>query len=461
LIANGTLLASLSVISGSLGLDLPLGDASIDMGVSGDGLAIRFVSESPDLSTLPLPVPVDITDVSGVDGDIGTEGIFDFTIAADGTPSISSESYLRVAGRLDVDTGVLGGIVGTDLARLSVDGSMRIDGSGYRVAGTTDASFIPGLDIGVGADVDAFVAFDDIANSSILVSGDLAIGGIGLTGEAGARLDRNGVEAWGLAGLPFGDIEVRGTINADGAQLTGVARAVVPLGPIADAAAALRGGLEAARADVEQIDDEIERIRADIDAGRDANQAGLRQAQADVAAERAELDAILDTIAYNRSEIRRMQAEQEASWDPFHDAWLSIQIAALEVANVAQDGYRIVAQGALDIAIGALRVIEAGLEVIPVDADPRIVALFIAREAAMLVLDGASAVLSIVPDEVRANLAITVGTQGFVGDAGIETCTDGSCSTVVSGSVQSDPAQLCFVLLEQNICVGLPDLSLI
>lgn len=458
MVANGTLLASLSIISGNLGIDVPLGDATIDMGVSDDGLHTRFVTESTDPAELRLPIAVDFT---GVDGGVRAEGAFGFAIAADGTPSVGADSYLQIEGRLDLQAAGLTGLAGIELSTISIDGLMRLDPAGYRVAGSFEGSLVPQIDLGAGATVDAFISFDDLANSSILVAGEARIGAIDLTGEAGLRVDRSGVEAWGQAALPFGSIEVRGAINADGVTLRGSARVVVPLGPIADAAGAIRGELETAKDEVAKLDDEIERIRTDINAGRDANQAGLRQAQADVAAERAEFDSILDTMAYNRSEIRRMQAEQEASWDPFYDLDLSVRIGALEVANLAQDGYRIVAQAALDIAIGALQVIGAGLEIIPVDADPRIVALFIARETAMLALDGAAAVLSIVPDEVRANLDIVVGTAGLAGDAGIETCVDGNCTTVVAGSIQSAPPQLCFALLDQNLCVGLPVLTLV
>lgn len=457
MVANGTLLASLSVISGTLGIDVPLGDATIDMSVSSNGLQTRFVTESADPGELLLPV---VVDVAGVDGGVRAEGSFGFAIAADGTPSVAADSYLHIEGRLNLQAGGLAGVAGVELSAISIDGLMHLDPTGYRVAGSFDGSLVPQIDLGAGATVEAFIAFDDLANSSILVAGDASVGVIELTGEAGLRVDRNGVEAWGTAAFPFGAIEVRGAITAEGISLSGSARAAVPLGPIADAAGALRGELQTAKDEVANLDGEIERIRADINTGRDANQAGLRRAQADVAAERAGLDAILDTMAHNRGEIRRMQAEQKASWDPFYDLDLSIRIGALEVANLAQDGYRLVAQAALDIAVGVLQVIESGLEVIPVDADPRIVALFIAREAAMLVLDGATAVLSIVPDEVRANLDIVVGTAGFVGEAGIETCVDGDCTMVVAGSVQSSPAQLCFTLLEQDLCVGLPDLVL-
>lgn len=458
MVATGTLLASLSIISGKLGIDVPLGDATIDMSVSDEGLQTRFVTESTNPGELRLPIAVDF---SGVDGGVRAEGAFSFAIGADGTPSIGADSYLQIEGRLNLQAAGLAGLAGVELSTISIDGLMRLDPAGYRVAGSFEGSLVPQIDLGAGATVEAFIAFDDLANSSILVAGNARIGAIDLTGEAGLRVDRNGVEAWGEAALPFGSIEVSGVINADGVMLRGSARAVVPLGAIADAAGVVRGELEAAKDEVAKLDGEIERIRIDIKTVRDVDQAGLRGAQADVAAERVELDSILDTMAENRSEIRRMQAEQEASWDPFYDLDLSIRIGALEVANLAQDGYRIVAQAALDIAIGALQVIEAGLEIIPIDADPRIVALFFARGAAMLVLDGATAVLSVVPDEVRANLDIVVGTAGLAGDAGIETCVDGNCTTVVAGSIQSSPPQLCFVLLGQDLCVGLPDLTLI
>ena len=174
----------------------------------------------------------------------------------------------------------------------------------------------------------------------------------------------------------------------------------------------------------------------------------------------AALDEILDTIAYNDRLIAQKRAEQAATWDPFVDFGLELEIQALQFANTVQYGYRAVAKGALDIAIGALRLIEGGLEIIPVDADPRIVALVIAREAAMLVLNAATGVLGLVPDEIRAQIEFTIGTAGVFGDASIETCTDGACSVVVGGTVSSNPPQLCFVLLEVEICVGLGELDL-
>ena len=95
LIANGTLLASLSVISNKLGIDIPLGDATLDMGVSSNGLRVRFVAETPSLDELLLPVVIDFL---GADGKIRTEGAFDFAIGADGAPSIGPDSYLQIAG---------------------------------------------------------------------------------------------------------------------------------------------------------------------------------------------------------------------------------------------------------------------------------------------------------------------------------------------------------------------------
>jgi hypothetical protein len=124
---------------------------------------------------------------------------------------------------------------------------------------------------------------------------------------------------------------------------------------------------------------------------------------------------------------------------------------ALQTANTAQKGYKPVAEVTLTAAREALLAIETALNTIPLDADPRVVALITARDAAVLTLsalrDGAD--LLDIGGLIRGEIQVTVGINGLGGASVGELChSDGSnCTTLSGGRVSFFPtAELCMEL---------------
>ena len=157
-------------------------------------------------------------------------------------------------------------------------------------------------------------------------------------------------------------------------------------------------------------------------------------------------DKIADLRRDQAAEIRRYEnltfLEQAAQSIPHLGtlAFIEGEIAALTAANVTQAGLHFAATGVLDGAQLLLDGIEAGLDAIPVDTDPRIIALCAAKETATFALQTARTVADAVSigGTLRGEITWELGTNGLSASLIAEYC-DGECTTLAGGSVRLTP----------------------
>ncbi len=435
---TGDLSVTLPFIPDKLDIEFPLGRAGVVVEADQRGLRVSYAGKlgGEDVS-LPLGIPLQIPQgnellVSGVLG-LDTTGA---------VPVPSADSYFEAAGNFGLGLSALGDLFGVAVDDgFTVQGQLRIDVTGVTASGTSTVSLHPDIDLGGQAAVELLISTEDPLDSYVDVVGGLRIGGIDLSGDAALRLDREGLTARGTLDSPLGGIALAGMVGPGGIDLRGDASLVLPLDFLHEFSSAATAGIDAAQAEVDKLNGEIDRLRNEIREGRRNRSAAFRDARDAVAKARRDLDDILANIAYNDRLIAQKVKEQEATANPFEDARLGLEIGALQLANTTQYGYRATAQGVLDLAQGVLDGIEAGLDAIPVDTDPRIVALFVARDTATGALEVArfGATIIDVSGEFRADISLQLGTSGIDGSVDVRFCDDNGCSDIAGGSLRTTP----------------------
>ena len=151
---------------------------------------------------------------------------------------------------------------------------------------------------------------------------------------------------------------------------------------IKKAADAALAEIRNAKAEVEKIYGEIERMRLTVKREREAVQRKLRSARSSVRSAQREVNKIKRSINSTKRYYNSLPATNWP-WKPSKArewVWVGPKLAGLYTAYG-------VATAALEAAKLVLKGIEKLIEVIPIDADPRIVALFAAYEIAKGALD--------------------------------------------------------------------------
>ena len=93
---------------------------------------------------------------------------------------------------------------------------------------------------------------------------------------------------------------------------------------------------------------------------------------------------------------------------------------------------------------------EAAAVVIPIDADPRLIALFVARDGAIVVLEAAKLALPPLPDipgEFVGKINLQLGTRGLSGQVRGEYC-DQQCTALAGGRLS--------LLPQPQACIAIP-----
>jgi hypothetical protein len=266
------------------------------------------------------------------------------------------------------------------------------------------------------------------------MSGEMLVAGIGLQ-PVMLRLDRNGLFVDGAFVTPISEIALAGEITSRGPSLSGSAGIAFGLGDVRAAIEKARAKVVEARRQVEALNGVVATQRAVVTREREASVASLIRARDVLASAQRRLDGLNAGIAGHRRAIAgyRGQISSKYRWykrQPWHKrgwawaryaayraakngqiAWRYGQIGALNVAKAA-------AKTGLEVAKTAVRGIEAGIAVIPIDADPRVAGPILALETARAGLKAAELALPKLPDvdaDIRGDVVLTLNHQGLRG----------------------------------------------
>ncbi len=474
---NGQVRASVPLVDDVLDFSFPLADASTGMrmglAAGSEGVDL-FLSGSMDSQSafdqlpawLPLEAPVDAS----------IEATARLVLNFNGGPLLDPASFVEIKGRMAMVPSYLTELTGVDLSELLVsEAAVRIDANGMRLNAKTTSSVHPAVELGGELSVDAFVSPANPTASYVALEGQVAIAAIDIDGAASLRLDSFGFTAKGHITTPVSQIELSGNITTTDVSLSGKARVEVPLNLLGDVLEGAPQALADAKEEVRKLDNEIQVIRDEIEANRaertrdfDAAQAAVNQAKADVDAVQRDIDAAYRRISTLEREIKEWEdwyddlpgIEQVAyGWASlsFEVGWRGTEIGLLYTGIGGLETARFLAQGVLDGAILFLEGVEAGLDLIPVDADPRIVALTLARETALGVLTLAEAGVSVLTIDARvaAEIDVTLGTSGLAGAVSGQVCSGSDCLELIGGSVTFAPTpEACFTVAGIETCLG-------
>lgn len=399
---NGEVKIGTQLLGDFVGLSFPLGEASAGLRVSGNAASIYFSGLlDPDTSFLPPQVPVVPAATVRLAGLVDSER--------------PEETRLVAEGHFDIGIGALGNLIGVKLGKaLEMDGELRIDRDGFWLQGTTTSRIHRDLAFSGEILVEAYFSPVDLTNSYVILRGDLAVGRVNLSAASEVRLDATGLFVSGAFLTPINTITLLGSVTRTGPAIEGHATVNFATDGVNDALDGAEAEVRKARQEVERIDSEIARMRGVVQAERDRDTAKLREAQAAVSAAQGAVNSIQSSINAKNARIRKLRSEI-SSWRSWYKKkkWYEkaaalpkmtaevgkreAEIAKLNAEIVALKGSLATARLTLAGAQETLRAVEKTVNVLPVDADPRIVALGASREVAVTVLRAAEKTLAAFP----------------------------------------------------------------
>ncbi len=386
---------------GILSFGFPLGNASAGVAVTTEEQAAYFSGlYDPDLSWLPKEVPFTPANSGRLAG---------FLSATD-----PQDTRLMAQGSYGYDTAGLSALIGIQLDDIVLaEADMKIDPAGVFVRGTSSASIHPSLGTGAALQVETLFSTANPLASYLLMRGDITVAGVGVS-PATVYAGGAGLLVSGSYVTPLSSIGLSGEITADGPSLTGTTEIVIPLGDITKAADDAEKAVSQARSDVEYLTVALADMRATVQAERDRDARNLSVAQSAVNKAQSSVNSLNSSISANYRNIStwnkqisskyrwyKRQKWYNKSWAygvyAGYKAYRKAKIAAAYVAIGALKASKVVAVAALDAAKLALSGIQAGMDLFPIDADPRVAGLIVSLETARFTLAQTEAVLGAIP----------------------------------------------------------------
>ncbi|MFK8025231.1 MAG: hypothetical protein AB8G26_14835 [Ilumatobacter sp.] len=424
---------------------------------------------------------IPVVGIAGTD-DFGAHLVVDAPIVAPFATSIAGTSYLNVdqgirlaaTGQISLGLAPFGDLLGASipLGSAAVDMAITDEWVGVAVDGvlsTRDGYTLPLLRNPVSFPADAHVrvgarfggdpsgADAGIDPESFLsLNGEFQLLDIDLFGGS-LRVDRTGATVNAMMSNGITTYEVEGHVGSDGARMTGRALIELPLDLIGDGADMAIAAAQDARRDVDLLQIQMDDTRDDIREERRAVSSTLSQAADDVASAKSGLEVIDRNISVNNKKIsylkRRISNERRwykrLAWHkkPRYAARTGARIAAwstaiggLRTANTANHAARATAVAVLDLAEDGVRSIRAGIDALPTDTDPRMIALIAAHAVAPATLKAFEGVA----DQFRFTSSYHGSTEGTFGTSmaggafDLVSCDDSGCRTIVAGSLTAD-----------------------
>lgn len=469
----GELSATLPLIDALLDIQIPIGDATVDLQAGGGRLSMGFEGQIGGSNpTYELPI-VGVPFTLPADGTAEASALLAWNIDADGRWSIDRASHFEVTGEMAMSLLPFADHLGVDLATQSVDAMLRIDGEGAYLAGSTDLTLHPALKSGAGMQLETFLSFGHFSESYLNFDGQLVVAGVTL-GDASVDLSSQGLFISGMLTNTIATVELQGEISNAGVNLSGTQTIEFPLDVLSRISDGATTAIDNAQAEVDRLQGAIEAMREQVRKERRLADAtlqgwiqGLEEAQQDLSkindnirTNNRKIDGLRDNKAAEKRRFKNLSLGQQGLQLIKHNARLAgwnAEIAVLTTANVTQYGYKETADFALEAAQNGLRLAEDAIDAIPTDIDPRIVSLIAAKEGATLVLQTARSAAEIidVSGTLRGQITWNVGTDGLSGSVVAEYCGN-SCTTLAGGSVTMLPSpEACVELFDIEVCASI------
>ncbi|BAN02066.1 coiled-coil domain-containing protein [Ilumatobacter coccineus] len=467
----GDVLATVPLIDSLIDIQIPLADAAVEIqaestriGVAYDG-AIGGSNPTYELPLVGMPITIPTT------GSVEWDARFGFVDDGSGTWRIDPASYAEVSGEFGVGLGQFGELIGMELSDVaSQSGSFRIDSTGVTARGQSQLQIHPALRSGAAADYALRIDAADWLQSSLEFVADVELAGHTIA-AADVVVGGDGIAVAGEVDFGFARAALSGSIDSTGFELAGEAGIDLSIDGLAEASRSVTEGITSLITEVEQLDGEIDRARAEVRENRrnrDDAFIGAKSFLQNAIDSLDELDSETAEKEARIAELRRKIADEQDWYDGLsagkkvlewtaHSARLTVwrgEIATLNVRIFAiDDVYRPAAVGVLTGAQEALDLIQAGLDALPVDTNPKVAVLLLTRNGLIGALELArgTAELFEIEGSLRGNVAMRLASDGIGGSFSGELCGPNRCTALPGGRVELGA--------DTAICVELPGLG--
>ncbi len=448
---NGEVSIGIPGLPSFIDFDVHLGNASAAVQVTDTAQKVFVAGElKPDTAFLEDILPIMPVGGATAQGYIGND---------------LQNTQLMIEGEMGLGADLLGDLIGVDMNELQMTRArLSIDASGIEIIGSTSMQISP--DIQVNSEIEVYAAFDWNNPSDVLLrlSGNMDVFGVALE-DVTLEISSKGMFVNGAFVTPVSRIGLSGSITDQGPQMSGLALVTLDLGDIADSMEEATATLTAAQDEVNKINAAITAMRATVTAERERDQQSLKNAQAAVTAAQGKVNGLNSSISAQYRSINSHKARisaryrwyKQAKWHQkagryasyaAEKSWRSAAIARHHATIVTLKAAKVVANGALEASKLALEGVKQGMVLTPIDLDPRVAALFVARDTATVALEIAKKPFQLVPPidaSIEGQIEMELGIDGIGG--------------TVSASVNGYPAltgELAFVP-RLSACINVPN----
>jgi hypothetical protein len=441
-VGNGDLSVNFELIPNVLNFSFSLGQASAGVVINAEEQSGYFSGiKKADTSFLPNWIPVQPTNETRIAGYIDSQH-----------PQLS---YLKAQGEFSFSPKFLSDLIGVNLNDIVLNQSeMRISAQGILLKGKTSASIHSAIKLNKSSDIEIYIPFDNIAETTIKMSGEVVVLGTGIS-PAILAISKSGFFIDGKFTTPLAVIGLTGEINSSGPALAGATQIMLPLDKITKTLNDAQYAVALARDKVNEIQRLIDSEVAVVTERRAKHADNLKIAQDVLSIAQDKVQAIQRSITYQYGVIAkyRKQISKKYNWYKkqtwYKKTWASgvysayktykySQISIVYGAVTALKTAKLAATGALEAAKYALELLVAATETFPVELDPKVAALVVSKGSANLVLLTAEEVLKRIPlinFNAGTNLLLSLDNKGMNGEVSMLV----NNKNLVGGSITFDP----------------------
>ncbi|MFK7891100.1 MAG: hypothetical protein AB8B63_09835 [Granulosicoccus sp.] len=418
---NGEVSIGIPGLPGFIDFDIHLGNASAAQMITEEKQLVFVDGElDPDTAFLEDILPIMPTGRATAQGYIGND---------------LESTQLMIEGEMGLGADLLGDLIGVSMNELQMTrASMSIDANGVQISGSTTMQISP--DIRANSEIAVYAAFDWNNPEDVLLrlSGNMDLFGVALE-DVTLQVSSRGMFVNGAFVTPVSLIALNGSITNQGPQMSGLGQITLDLGDIADAMEDATATLTAAQDEVNKINTAISAMRTIITEERQQDQKKLAEAQAAVTTAQNSVNRINSSINSHYRSINTHKARiaskyrwyKAAKWHQkasryasyaAEKSWRSADIARRHVTIGTLKASKAIAIVALDAAKLVLQGVSQGLVLTPIDLDPRLAALFVARDSASLALDIAKEPFKLIPPidaSIEGQIEMEFGVNGIGG----------------------------------------------